>query len=275
MIVPMSNKKRDRYDNSNNDDYDSDIVSKSMFDFNDNDSVIVSKRSLYERSLNNEYGKYINQDYYNNDENNSKARHIYDSGNNSSKYYNEHDAIDYDNSGDGYGCNNYNNNNNIEENSYNNIEEMKYNDSTYNNDNNNDYVDDGIRSILGIKYKKKVDLLVDEIIIKCTRLNVRHNSISGHVSEIADVSEFVTVGPHPLSSNLSVVVPLEAMLPPSGLKLLNNQYDSDSTMMTNNNLEDRRTFPTHSGQITHSDWFIEERDDENMDEDNEENKYDN
>ena len=159
---------------------------------------------------------------------------------------------------------------------------MKNNDSKcYDHDHDHDdNDDDGIESVLGFKsqrYEKKVDYLVDEIIKKCTRLNVKHNSISGAVSpdHIVDIPS--AIGPHPLRSlSLSVIVPIESILSPSNLKLLNKSFSPNSNTMMNNNIDDKKRFQTHSGNVTHSDWFIEETDENcgesntNMDEDDDE-----
>ena len=260
MIMNIS-KKRDRY-------YE--CIDISNIDNNDDD--VASKRSLYESNLNNEYHNYITKNYNDNDSS-SLVRHTYNNNNSSSscssKYYNEHDAIEYDNSYDGY---QYNNDN---------MQEMKDNDTEcYDHDHDHDD-DDGIESVLGFKsqrYEKKVDYLVDEIIKKCTRLNVKHNSISGAVSPDSIVDIPSAIGPHPLKSlSLSVIVPIESILSPSNLKLLNKSFSPN----INNTNDDKKRFQSHSGNVTHSDWFIEETDENcggdgnnNMDEDDDEdNSY--
>ena len=256
-----SSKKRDRY-------YE--CIDISNIDNNDDD--VVSKRSLYENNLNNDYHNYITKNYNDNDSS-SLVRHTYNNSSSSNKYYNEHDAIEYDNSYDGYQCNNDNDNDNIQE--------MKDNDTKcYDHDHDHDDDDDGIESVLGFKsqrYEKNVDYLVDEIIKKCTRLNVKQNSISGAVSpdDVVDIPS--AIGPHPLRSlSLSVIVPIESILSPSNLKHLNKSFSPN----INNTIDDKKRFQTHSGNVTHSDWFIEETDENcedgnnNMDEDNDEdNSY--
>ena len=266
-------KKRDR-DYNDDDDYMNNDDDDDDNDNNDNNGD-VAKRSLYECNLKNEYHQYIN-----NCNGNSKARHIYDSNTTTSssiKFYDEHDAIDYDNSGDGY---KYDNNNDMQEmkNDDNNItSNSTSNDNDTTTTTNDD--DDGIESVLGFKsprYAKKVDYLVDEIIKKCTRLNVRHNSISGAVSPttMGDIPN--SIGPHPMSSNLSIILPSdESILSPSSLKMIyktindskmnTKPINTNTTTSTSGSSEDKRTFPTHSGNITHSDWFIEEKSDENFD----------
>lgn len=251
MIINSNPRKRDR--NDDDDDEDMNMVDND----NENDNVILLKRGLYENNLHNDYYNYLNNNDY-------KGSHIYGNNNmdnSSMKYYNDHDQIEYDHSGDGYKYNHDNNNNeNINSNDDNKIVEMKDNDIMNNNniDDNNNHNnitnDDDLISIVGFKsprYRRKVDYLVDEIIKKCTRLNVRHNSIGGainrdHMSDIPD-----SIGPHPLTSHLSVILPSHE---------LNNMYDNDDENISNSNINcnNNRDFPKHSGNITHTEWFIEE-----------------
>jgi hypothetical protein len=151
---------------------------------------------------------------------------------------------------------------------------MKNNDNNIITNNNNN--DDDLKSIIGFKsprYRRKVDFLVDEIINKCTRLNVRHNSIGGAISpdHMSDIPN--TIGPHPLSSHLSLVLPSNESLSNTydinKLKLWHQQIDNDDDdddddiENMSSSEANSKDFPKHSGNITHSEWFIEEKNDDN------------